>query len=285
MKIESLVGAHVSISGGLDQAPERGMEIGGTAIQIFTKNQVQWKTKPLLNDEIGKFRHSLAQSGIRSILAHDSYLINLGSPEKNLLEKSRAAFLDEMKRAEDLQIPSLIFHPGSHKDAGEEVGIRLIAESLNYAHLQCPDFQVKLLLETTAGQGTSLGHNFEQLQKIIEIVSQPERVGICLDTCHIFAAGYDIRARSSYDQTFNKFDEVIGLDKLYAIHLNDSLKGLGSRIDRHANIGEGQIGLNGFRLIMNDARFVNIPKVLETPGNSLSFKKNLDLLKNLIEKN
>jgi deoxyribonuclease-4 len=280
---ETLVGAHVSISGGLYQALERGEKIGCNAIQIFTKNQVQWKAKPLSNDDVDRFFQSLTKSPIVSVVAHDSYLINLGSPDHLGLEKSRLAFLEEIDRAELLKIPFLIFHPGSHKGAGEQFGLRLIAESLNFVHHQRPHHRVKLLLETTSGQGSNLGYSFEQLKQIIDMVEQSWRVGVCLDTCHIFAAGYDIRTRSTYEATMEKFDRVIGLDRLGAIHLNDSKKALGSRIDRHERIGEGQIGLDGFRFIMNDARLIKIPKILEIPGDLQIFKLNLELLKSLIE--
>ncbi len=278
-----LIGAHVSISGGLENAPPRGEEIGCTAIQIFTKNQVQWQAKPLSNQDVEQYQQALANSSIQTVIAHDSYLINLGSPEENLLEKSRHAFLDEMDRAERLKIPSLVFHPGSHKKAGEDDGLKLIADSINHVCKQRPNYGIKLLLETTAGQGTNLGYTFEQLNWIIDRADQPDRVGVCLDTCHIFAAGYDIRDKLSYEKTFKKFDQVIGLKKLQAIHLNDSKKDLGSRVDRHEHIGEGQIGLEGFRLIMNDLRFIDVPKILEIPGDMKKFKENLDLLKNLVE--
>ena len=278
-----LIGAHVSIAGGLENAFSRGEQIGCTAIQIFTKNQVQWLAKPLSDHDIERYQQGLANSFIQSVVAHASYLINLGSPEAKLLKKSRLAFLDEMDRAEKLGISSLIFHPGAHKNAGENVGLSLIADSINYVCKQRPNYKIKLLLETTAGQGTSLGYSFEQLKRIIDGVDQPERVGVCLDTCHIFAAGYDIRDKLSYEKTFNKFDQVIGLKKLKAIHLNDSRKEMGSRVDRHENIRQGKIGLEGFRLLMNDHRLANIPKILETPGDIYKFKENLDLLKGLIK--
>ena len=278
-----LIGAHISIAGGLDQAPSRGEEIGCTAIQIFTKNQVQWKARPLSSLEIVNYRQALANSSIQSVVAHNSYLINLASPEEKLLNKSRQAFVDEMDRAESLRIQSLIFHPGSHKNADENVGLKLIAEGIDFVCQQRPDYKIKLLLETTAGQGTSLGYSFEQLKWIIDRIADPDRVGVCLDTCHIFAAGYDIRSQLSYEKTFDRFDQVIGLEKLQAIHLNDSKKELGSRVDRHEHIGQGQIGLEAFRLIMNDLRFVNVPKLLETPGDLKKFKENLDLLKSLVE--
>lgn len=277
-----LIGAHVSIAGGLEYAIPKGEQIGCTAIQIFTKNQVQWYTKPLSNHTVEQYQQALINSSIQSVIAHDSYLINLGSPEENLLEKSRQAFLDEMDRAEKLEISAVIFHPGAHKNAGEDVGLKLIADSINYCCKQRPNYKLKLLLETTAGQGTNLGYTFEQLKWIIDRAKQPDRVGVCLDTCHIFAAGYDIRDKSSYEKTIEKFNKVIGLQKLQAIHLNDSKKELGSRVDRHENIGQGQIGLEGFRLLMNDARLINIPKVLETPGDINKFKDNLDLLKSMI---
>lgn len=278
-----LIGAHVSISGGLENAPPRGEEIGCTAIQIFTKNQVQWHAKPLSNQDVEQYRQALTNSSIQSVIAHDSYLINLGSPGEMLLKKSRQAFLDEMDRAERLEISSLIFHPGAHKKAGEDVGLRLIADSINYVYKQRPNYGLKLLLETTAGQGTNLGYTFEQLKGIIDRVDQTDRVAVCLDTCHIFAAGYDIRDQSCYEKTFEKFDLVIGLEKLQAIHLNDSKKELGSRVDRHEQIGKGQIGLKAFQLLVNDTRFIDIPKILEIPGDMKKFKENLHLLKSLIE--
>jgi deoxyribonuclease-4 len=279
----SLIGAHISIAGGLDQAPSRGEEIGCTAIQIFTKNQVQWKARPLSSLEIVNYRQALANSSIQSVVVHNSYLINLASPEEKLLNRSRQAFVDEMDRAESLGIQSLIFHPGSHKNADENVGLKLIAEGIDFVCQQRPDYKIKLLLETTAGQGTSLGYSFEQLKWIIDRLAHPGCVGVCLDTCHIFAAGYDIRSQSGYEKTFDKFDQVIGLEKLQAIHLNDSKKELGSRVDRHEHIGQGQIGLEAFRLIMNDSRLVKVPKLLETPGDMKKFKENLDLLKSLAE--
>ena len=281
--MDSLIGAHVSISGGLDKAPPRGQEIGCTAIQIFTKNQMQWKARSLSNHDIERFKKSLSNSTIRSVVAHDSYLINLASPDRTLLEKSRLAFLDEMDRAEKLGICCLIFHPGAHKGSGEHSGLKLIADSINDVQNQRPDYNLKLLLETTAGQGTNLGYSFKQLKQIIDMIANPDRIGVCLDTCHIFAAGYDIRTESSYTKTFDRFDRVIGLEKLQAIHLNDSKRELDSRVDRHEQIGQGHIGLQGFRLIMNDPRLTNIPKILEIPGDEKMFLENLELLKSLAE--
>jgi len=278
-----LLGAHVSISGGLFQAPLRGSEIGCTAIQIFTKNQRQWQANPLSDQEIEKYFQSLTTSPVKTVIAHNSYLINLCSSDKNQLHKSRESFILEMQRAEALKISSLVFHPGAHKGTGEQAGLDLIAESINYVLGFCSDFNIRLLLETTAGQGTSLGYNFEQLKQIIEQVEQTEKIGVCLDTCHIFAAGYDIRTQSSYQATFEQFDRVIGLNYLTVIHLNDSKKQFGSRLDRHEQIGKGEIGIEAFRFLMNDPRLKNIPKILEIPGGMDCFKHDLDLLKNMIE--
>lgn len=276
-----LLGAHVSISGGVFNAPARGEKIGCTAIQIFTKNQMQWKAKELTAIEIEKFKTELKKTTIKSIIAHDSYLINLGNPDKKMLEKSRTSFGIEMQRAEALEIPFLVFHPGSHLDVGEDKGLYTIAESLNVLLNQYQNFKLMLLLETTAGQGTNLGYKFEQLAEIINLVDQKERIGICFDTAHAFAAGYDIHTKEAYEKTFNEFDNILGLKKLKAFHLNDSKKELGSKVDRHEHIGKGFIGLDAFRVLMNDSRFENIPKVLETPGKEEDFKRNLDLLKSL----
>jgi len=278
-----LLGAHVSISGGLDKAPIRGTELGCTAVQIFTKNQRQWLAKPLTQEEIDQYFLSLQKSSIASVIAHSSYLINLCSPDKNQLQKSRESFIFELERAEKLGIQSYVFHPGSHKGNGERYGIALIAESLNYVLDKCPGFKIKVLLETTAGQGTSLGYRFEQLKQIIDLVEENVRLGVCLDTCHIYAAGYDIRTVDSYEAVINEFDHIIGLPELRAIHLNDSKKPLGSRLDRHEQIGRGELGIEPFRLIMNDARFQNIPKILEIPGGEESYRHDLELLKNLVE--
>jgi len=277
-----LLGTHVSISGGVFNAPARGEKIGCTAIQIFTKNQMQWKAKELTNNDIEKFKAELEKSTVTSVISHDSYLINLGNPNKDMLIKSLKAFGNEMQRAEILGIPFLVFHPGSHLNVGEKLGLRKIAESLNLLLDQYKNFKLMPLLETTAGQGTNLGYCFEQLAEIIDMVEQKDRVGVCLDTAHVFAAGYDIRTRKAYEKTFNEFDKIVGLEKLKAFHLNDSKKVLGSRVDRHENIGKGYIGLDTFRFLLNDPRFENIPKVLETPGKEQDFKRNLDLLKSLI---
>ena len=282
MAEENLLGAHVSIAGGVFNAIPNGERIGANAIQIFSKNQTRWVSKPLSDEDAQKFRQAWAESSIREVVIHDSYLINLGSPDPALLEKSRNAFLDEMDRAEKLGVRYLVFHPGSHMKAGEEVGLNTIADSLNRLLAARPDYQVKLLLEVTAGQGTNLGYTFEQLAYIRDRVNGKERVGICLDTAHAFAAGYELRTPEGYEETFRKFDAILGLENLFAIHLNDTNKELGSHVDRHEHIGQGLLGVETFRRLINDPRFVALPKLLETPGKEEDFKRNLDLLKSLL---
>ncbi len=278
-----LIGAHVSVSGGVENAPFRAQNIGCTAMQIFTRNQRQWFAKPLTDAQIKGYQKNLSKSGIRSVIAHNSYLINLGTSQREVREKSLNAFFDEMQRAERLQISCLVFHPGAHKGDGEEKGLANVAENLNIILEKYPDFDIKLLLETTAGQGSGLGHTFMQLQQILEQVTIPHRVGVCLDTCHVFAAGYDLRSSETYEATMNQFDNVIGFDRLYAVHLNDSKNELGSRVDRHENIGNGHIGADAFRYIMNDYRLADVPKIVETPGGEQNYRENLNLLKSLVD--
>ena len=277
-----LVGAHVSTSGGVFNGIDHGEEIGATVIQIFSKNQTRWVSKPLSDIDVEKFKESWKNSAIVEIVIHGSYLINLASPDPVVLEKSRNAFLDEVERAEQLGIRHLIFHPGSHLKMGEETGLKKIAESLNRVIEKTANDSVRLLLETTAGQGTNLGYKFEQLATIINLVDAKNRVGVCLDTAHIFAAGYDIRSRENYEDAWKTFDNILGMDTLYAIHANDSKKEMDSRVDRHENIGEGLIGEETFRLMMNDPRLKKIPKVLETPGGLEEHKRNLEILKSFV---
>lgn len=276
-----LIGAHVSIAGGIDLAPARGAEIGCTAIQIFLKNQRQWHTKYLTDDEIKRYLHSLSNSPVKSVLAHSSYLINLGSPEKNQLQKSLDSFILELNRCEKLKIENYIFHPGAHKKSGEQAGIQRIAESINFILNQCPEVSTNLLLETTAGQGTSVGYRFEQLSQIIESINKRDKLGVCLDTAHVFAAGYDLSVESGYEQMMTEFDQSIGLERLKVFHLNDSKTRLGSRIDRHEQIGKGKIGLCAFNKIMNDTRIINVPKIIETPGDTKSDAQYIELLKQM----
>ncbi len=260
-----LLGSHVSISGGLHKAFPIAQEIGCTAMQIFTKNSNQWNAKPLQANEIDLFKSAWNASGIACVVAHDSYLINLGTPDEALLEKSRHAMLIEVQRCEQLGIPFLVMHPGSHVGSGEDAGLRRVAESFDEIHRQTEGVRTQILVETTAGQGTNLGYRFEQIARIFDQVRAPERLGVCFDTCHAFAAGYEIRTEAGYRETMAEFDRLIGLHRLKTIHLNDSLKPLGSRVDRHDAIGNGQIGIDGFRWIMNDPRLADVPKILETP--------------------
>lgn len=278
-----LLGAHVSIAGGIENAPINGKNIGCTAIQIFTKNQMQWQSAELSTENIKSFLAELQRTDIKCVLAHNSYLINLCSPKPDVLEKSRHLFSIEIERAEALGISYLVFHPGSHLNAGERIGILRIAENINEILNKKPNQTLNLLLENTAGQGSNIGYSFEQLAEIVSLIEKQNRVGVCFDTAHAFAAGYDFRDVRSYEQTFAEFDRIIGLEKLMAFHLNDSKKELGSRVDRHEHIGEGFIGTEAFRLLLNDPRFYNIPKILETPGKISDFKRNLNLLKSLIQ--
>ena len=258
------LGAHMSISGGLKNAFDRGREVGCDAIQIFTKNASQWKAKPITSDDAREFLDTQDQTGITPAFAHDSYLINLASPDPVLHEKSIAAFKIEMERAELLKLPLLVMHPGSHVGSGEEEGLKKIAESFNRLHSECPDLKLKVALETTAGQGTNLGYRFEHLRQIIDQVEEPDRLAVCLDTCHVFAAGYDISTPSGYEAVMEEFDRVIGRSRLAAFHLNDAKKGLGSRVDRHEHIGHGALGLEAFRCLVNDPRLIDVPMALET---------------------
>jgi deoxyribonuclease IV len=259
-----LLGAHVSVAGGVHKAIARGAELGCTVVQIFTKNASQWKARPLEQSEARDFKLERNRIGIMA-LAHDGYLINLGSPNPDLLLKSRASFREEMDRAEELEIPYLIMHPGSHVGSGEDAGLRSVVQSLNAMLKSTAGYRVSILLENTAGQGTALGYSFDHLRRIIQDSTAAERIGICLDTCHAFAAGYDLSNASGYESVMEELDAKIGLDRLKALHLNDCRKGLGQRVDRHEHIGKGKLGLECFRAIMNDSRLNRVPKFIETP--------------------
>lgn len=259
-------GAHVSASGGVDNAPRNAFEIGATAFALFTKNQRQWAAPPLSDEQVAAFREACEKYGYapHQILPHDSYLINLGHPEREGLEKSRASFLHEMERCERLGLDRLNFHPGSHlKKISEEESLKLVAESINIALDKTHG--VTAVIENTAGQGSNLGFAFEQLAYIIERVDDKSRVGVCIDTCHAFAAGYDLRTKEACDKTFEEFDRIIGFNYLRGMHLNDAMRPLGSHIDRHAPLGDGEIGWECFRYIASDDRFAGIPLILETP--------------------
>ena len=274
------VGAHVSASGGVDNAPLNAMKIGAKAFALFTKNQRQWVAKPLEPKMIENFKANLKASGVlpKHVLPHDSYLINLGHPEVEKLEKSRVAFIDELERCEQLGLELLNFHPGSHlvkvpkKDPAyddkimdaEFTCLDVIAESMNLAIEATKGMNVKLVIENTAGQGSNLGYKFEHLAHIINKIEDKSRVGICLDTCHTFTGGYDLRTREAYDATMDEFERLVGFEYLSAMHINDFKPKLGSRVDRHHSLGEGEIGWDTFRFIMNDERMNNIPLVLET---------------------
>ena len=264
------VGAHVSASGGVENAPVNAHAIGAKAFALFTKNQRQWFSKPLTEKGIRLFRENCEKYGYEAhqILPHDSYLINLGHPEKEPLAKSRTAFLDELQRCEQLGLDRLNFHPGSHlKKITEEASLNTIAESINRALDKTRG--VTAVIENTAGQGTNLGYRFEQLGYIIDRVEDKSRVGVCIDTCHTYTSGYNIKTEAGYNKTFADFDRIVGFQYLKGIHLNDSKKELASRVDRHDNIGKGFIGLDLFRRIMNDPRFDDMPLILETPDTSL----------------
>jgi len=263
--MKHLIGAHTFVSGGPASAIETADKLGFTAIQIFTKNNNQYFARDLTEKEISDFKENLSKSNIKFVVSHDTYLINLCAKDPVGLEKSRQAFIKELERCEQLGIPHLNFHPGAHVGQGEEEGIKIIAESLNYAHQQTKGYQTKSMLEATAGQGTTLGYRFEQLRKIIDLVDEPKRMSVCIDTAHIWAAGYNIRDTKEYKKIIKEFDGIIGLERLHCIHMNDSKKDLGSRVDRHDHIGKGFIGLEGFTNIMNDKKLEKVPKILETP--------------------
>ncbi|MFQ5986718.1 MAG: deoxyribonuclease IV [Thermoplasmata archaeon] len=279
----SLLGAHVSIAGGVELAPGRGDELGCEAIQIFSKNQRQWAAKPLTEEAAAAFREALKASQQQAVAIHDSYLINLADKREENVAKSRDAFVVELERAQLLGVPHLNFHPGNHRGEGMEFGIRQIAASLDHCFEQADAPDVMVLLECTAGAGNSVGSTFEQLEGVRAEVQDPERVGYCLDTCHLFAAGYDIRAEENYELVMHHAENVIGLENIRAFHMNDCKGELGSHLDRHEHIGQGGIGLEGFRLLVNDARWDRVPMYLETPGREEHFEENLQVLKGLRE--
>ena len=264
------IGAHVSISGGVENAPENAVKIGAKAFAMFTRNQRRWESPPLTDQNITRFKERCRQAGFspENILPHDSYLINLGHPDPAGLDKSRTAFFEEMGRCERLGLFSLNFHPGSHlNQLSPEHCLDRIAQSINLALDRTTG--VTAVIENTAGQGTNLGYRFGHLARIIEQATDKKRVGVCLDTCHLHGAGYDIRTADAFEKTMDEFDRIVGLRFLKALHLNDSKKDFNSRVDRHESIGQGELGLAPFEFIMNDARFDNMPLVLETPDDTL----------------
>jgi deoxyribonuclease-4 len=281
-----LFGAHMSIAGGLHNALLIAQKYGCQTVQLFSKNASQWSAPELSDEQAALFRRTLKQTRLRLPIVHDSYLINLASPDETLQRRSIEAFIVEMQRAEQIGARYLVMHPGAHMDAGEAAGLVRVSAALDEIHARCAGFRVMVLLETTAGQGTTLGHRFEHLARILETVADPGRLGVCLDTCHVFAAGYALSPEPDYRATFRSFDRLIGLSSLKAFHLNDSRKPLGSRVDRHAHIGQGCLGLEPFRLLVNDKRFRNRPMVLETPkeeeNNSDMDSVNLATLRGLL---
>ncbi len=302
-----LFGAHMSIAGGLHNALTAAVEHGMETFQMFTASPSQWSVtaklpvqsikrstkrveqwigKPLDDDAVDVFKKKLKATKLKYATAHDSYLINLASPDDALYRKSIEAFVHEVEQAERLGLSYLVTHPGAHLDAGEDAGLQRVAKAINETQRRCPGYKVRILLEATAGQGSTLGHRFEHLAAIIAQVDESKRLGVCLDTCHVFAAGYELAPRDKYESTINQFDRIVGLKRLKLFHLNDSMKPLGSRVDRHQHIGKGCLGLEPFRLIVNDPRFQKLPMILETPkesdGNSDMDTINLGLLRELM---
>jgi deoxyribonuclease-4 len=279
------LGAHMSISGGVYTAFDRGEQVGCDTMQIFTKNSNQWHAAPLTDEAVARYEERQAETGITPVVAHSAYLLNLASPADELWTKSLDSLVMEMQRCERLSIPYLVIHPGSHMGSGEETGIRRITNALDTAHAQLPDARVKVTLETTSGQGDHLGYRFEQIASMITGVEAGDRLAVCFDTCHALTAGYDFRTPEGYADVFRQFDEIIGLNRLTVFHLNDSVKDAGSRRDRHAHIGEGFVGLEGFRLLLNDPRFEHVPMLLETPKSEDMHEdiENLARLRALIE--
>ena len=262
-----LLGAHMSIAGGVAESIGRGKSIGCDCIQIFTKSSRQWKSKPYTEEEIAAFKRNLRESDIACVIAHDSYLVNLGAPDEALRKKSVAGFIDELERCEALGVPWLVAHPGSHVGSGEDAGIATIAKSIDEAHQSCSGFEVKVALEITAGQGSNLGCSFPQMARIFNAVKENDRLRLCFDTEHAFASGYDISNEEGYQRTFTELDQHIGIKRIVAFHLNDSLKPFNSRVDRHEHIGKGHLGTKTFERLLHDARFFGIPMCLETePG-------------------
>ena len=259
-----LFGSHLSIAGGYYKAADAAAELGLQTVQIFTKNNNQWQAKPLGDDDIHRFQESMSRGHLTKACAHNSYLINLASPKDELWQKSLDALVVEIERAEALGLDGVVMHPGSYVDSTEAEGLARIITAIDAAHVRTAGVRVELWLETTAGQGTCLGQRFEHLAEIIEGVKESQRLGVCVDTCHIFATGYPLATASEYQQTFDEFDRLIGIGRLRAFHLNDSKKPFGSRVDRHEHIGEGHLGLEPFRHVVNDPRFADLPMYLET---------------------
>ncbi|MCP5505600.1 MAG: deoxyribonuclease IV [Chlamydiales bacterium] len=276
-----LIGAHTSTAGGVHNALIEGQNIGATTIQIFTSNQKQWNGRIFSEDDLARWEEQLAISGITDIMSHDSYLINLGSNKPELLAKSRKAFREEVERCLTLGLTYMNFHPGAATGAPEEDCLDRIVESLLLLEPLLENTKLRLLIEATAGQGSTVGHTFEHLGTLIERTHRKIPIGVCIDTCHIFAAGYDIRDEAGWENTLNTFDQLVGLEHLYAFHVNDSLHPLGSRKDRHANLGKGEIGMKCFEIMMTHPKLRSIPKYLETPNGEVMWKDEIRTLRNI----
>ncbi len=278
-----LIGAHTSAQGGVHHALLEGQEIGATTIQLFTANQKTWHTKPIADEEVERWKEALKTTGIQKVMSHDSYLINLGSPSKESQDKSIEAFKNELHRCHQLQLDFLNFHPGAALDSSEEDCLKQIMLSLEQVEEMAAQGPTRLLIEATAGQGSSVGHKFEHLGYLVEHLHNKIPIGVCIDTCHIFSAGYDIRTKEGWDQTLKEFDRIVGLKHLYALHLNDSMKPFGARKDRHAPLGEGEIGIACFEAIMQNSHLKHLPMYLETPDGPPLWEKEIALLRKLGE--
>jgi deoxyribonuclease-4 len=283
----AILGAHMSIAGGYYKAVEAAHRCGCDCVQLFTKNNNQWRAKPLTDEDCQRFRAALDDLNVKHPISHDSYLINMASPDKELWKRSIDAFVIELQRAEMLGIPYVVAHPGAYTTSTEAAGLKRVAQALNSVHRQLPKTTAQCLLETTAGQGSNLGWRFEHLAKIIEGVKDPDRVGICFDTCHVFAAGYEMETEKQYKATMRALNQTVGVKKIKAFHFNDSKKPCGSRVDRHEHIGQGHLGLAPFAHLLNDRRFRKVPMYLETPKGTHQGKEfdviNLKRLRDLIE--
>lgn len=283
MKKTCLIGAHTSAAGGVHNALLEAQSIGATTCQLFTSNQKRWQGHPISDQEISLWKETLELTGISHVMSHDSYLINLGSPNPDGLAKSRKAFVEEIKRCHQLDLTFLNFHPGAALESSAEKCLQTIADSLLELQPIIDQGSTRLLLEATAGQGSSVGYCFEHLDFVISKVKHKIPIGVCIDTCHIFAAGYDIRTKHAWDETLHAFDKTVGLDHLYALHVNDSLKPLASKRDRHAPLGEGEIGIECFKVMMTHPKLKHLPKYLETPEGPPLWKKEIALLRQFAE--
>ena len=275
------IGGHMSAAGGPHKAIERGEKIGCTAIQLFTRNPTQWKSPGLIDPKIRRFREALEASPIEHIISHDSYLINLATPDRELRNRSIEAFVDEIDRADALEIPVIVTHPGAHMGTGEDAGLAAVVESINHIVNIRPGSTVKIALETTAGQGTTLGARFEHLAYVLDRAEERKRLCTCFDTCHVHAAGYDLTTDEASERTWGEFDRIVGIDTLAAVHMNDSKVAIGKQVDRHEHIGQGRLGLTPFKWILTSMRMVSIPKIVETPQAETMHAENVACLRRL----